>query len=83
LGIAPLHANQQWRTVACADLCYNRLEGVSDGGGVKDAFLEAFAAHVQASWKTEIEKQLRACCALDAYAMVRLCSVFCGQRLEL
>ena len=64
---------------ACPDLGYDQLEGVQDGGMAMEAFLEAITPETTASRKTEIEKQLRAYCQLDTWAMVRLWGVFAGK----
>lgn len=65
----------------CPDLSYSDLDGVQHGGMAMNAFMEALAPQTSAARKAEIEQQLRAYCALDTYAMVRLWSVFTGKAL--
>jgi len=66
----------------CPDLRYGDLDGVQDGGMAMDAFLEALAPQSSTERREEIEQQLRAYCALDTYAMVRLWSIFSGSSLK-
>lgn len=66
----------------CPDLRYDELDGVQDGGMAMSAFLEAISADSSAERKSEIERQLLSYCALDTYAMVRLWSVFTGNKLS-
>lgn len=66
----------------CPDLRYDELDGVQDGGMAMSAFLEAISANSSAERKSEIERQLLSYCALDTYAMVRLWSVFTGNKLS-
>ena len=61
------------------ELRYDALDGVQDGGGAMEAFLEAIHPNTQAERKNQIEKQLLAYCKLDTYAMVRLWQVFAGR----
>jgi len=61
------------------ELRYDALEGVQDGGGAMEAFLEAIHPDTQADRKSQIEQQLLAYCKLDTYAMVRLWQVFAGR----
>lgn len=51
---------------------YEELEGIRDGGMAMEAYVEAVAAETTAERKTEIEAQLRAYCAFDTAAMVRI-----------
>jgi len=61
------------------ELRYDALDGVQDGGGAMDAFLEAIHPETSAERKQQIEQQLLAYCKLDTYAMVRLWRVFAGR----
>ncbi|MFZ2124500.1 MAG: hypothetical protein WA012_12545 [Rhodoferax sp.] len=62
-----------------SELRYDALEGVQDGGGAMDAFLEAIHPDTLIERKEQIRKQLLAYCKLDTYAMVRLWQVFAGR----
>ena len=61
------------------ELRYDALDGVQDGGGAMEAFLEAIHPDTSVERKTQIEQQLLAYCKLDTYAMVRLWQVFAGR----
>jgi len=61
------------------ELRYDALDGVQDGGGAMDAFLEAMHPDTLIDRKEQIRKQLQAYCKLDTYAMVRLWQVFAGR----
>ena len=61
------------------ELRYDALDGVQDGGGAMDAFLEAIHPDTSIERKQQIEQQLLAYCKLDTYAMVRLWQVFAGR----
>ena len=61
---------------ACPELRYDDLDGVQDGGMAQEAFLEALAAKTEPARKAELERQLRAYCGLDTYAMARLWALF-------
>ena len=61
------------------ELRYDALDGVQDGGGAMDAFLEAIHPDTSTERKNQIEQQLLAYCKLDTYAMVRLWQVFAGR----
>ncbi len=61
------------------ELRYDALDGVKDGGGAMDAFLEAIHPDTKPERKIQIEQQLLAYCKLDTYAMVRLWQVFAGR----
>ena len=63
----------------CPDLSYDALDGVQDGGGAQQAYLEAIAPATSAARKATLAHQLRAYCQLDTWAMVRLWSAFTGQ----
>lgn len=60
----------------CPELCYDTLDGVQDGGGAQQAYLEAIAPATSAARKAELERQLLAYCHLDTWAMVRLWAAF-------
>jgi len=61
------------------ELRYDALDGVQDGGGAMDAYLEAIHPDTNIERKSQIERQLLAYCKLDTYAMVRLWQVFAGR----
>lgn len=61
------------------DLLYDNLNGVQDGGGAMDAFLEALDASTTDERNQELRKQLLAYCELDTFAMVRIWEVFSGR----
>lgn len=54
------------------DLNYEALDGVKDGGGAMNAYLEAVRSETTVERKAEIERQLLAYCHLDTLAMVRM-----------
>ena len=62
-----------------ADLRYDKLKGVQDGGMAMEAFTEALASSTTLERKQEIHDQLLAYCALDTFAMVRIWQFFSGQ----
>ncbi len=62
------------------DLSYGDLAGVNHGTGALVAYLEAVKPETTPQRKAEIEEQLRAYCALDTLAMVRLWRFFGGAR---
>lgn len=66
----------------CPDLRYKDLAGIQDGGMAMAAFMEALSPQTSKARKLEIEQQLRAYCALDTYAMIRLWAVFSGAELQ-
>ena len=66
----------------CPDLRYADLDGVQDGGGAQQAYLEAIAPATPAARKAELERQLLAYCQLDTWAMVRLWGAFTNTRLK-
>ena len=61
------------------DLSYEALEGVQHGGMAMEAYLEAIHADTSPERKAEIDKQLRAYCGLDTFAMVRLWQFLAGR----
>ena len=58
------------------DLRYDNLDGVQDGGGAQTAYLEAISPETTPARKAELERQLRAYCALDTLGTVRLWEYF-------
>ena len=62
----------------CPDLSYDALDGVQDGGGAQQAFLEAIAPATDADRRAVLRRQLLAYCRLDTWAMVRLWAAFTG-----
>jgi len=64
---------------AVPKLSYENLEGVQDGAGAQEAFLEAIDKDTEPQRREELRQQLSAYCALDTYAMVQLWSVFAGK----
>lgn len=62
------------------DLSYDQLDGVQDGGMAMDAFREGISPQTSVARKAQIEKQLRAYCQLDTYAMVRLWQFLAGRQ---
>lgn len=61
------------------ELGYDQLDGVQDGGMAGTAYLEAIHPETPAERRVELDRQLRAYCKLDTYAMVRLWQVFAGR----
>ncbi|AVO47899.1 DUF2779 domain-containing protein [Melaminivora suipulveris] len=66
----------------CPDLRYDALDGVQDGGGAQQAYLEAIAPDTRAARRAALRRQLLAYCRLDTWAMVRLWAAFTGAHLE-
>jgi hypothetical protein len=62
------------------DLDHAALDGVQDGRGAQDAYAEAIDPATPPGRRAEIERQLRAYCALDTLAMVRLWAVLSGRQ---
>lgn len=65
---------------AVPELSYEKLVGIQDGGMAMDAYCEAVQPSTTAGRKAEIERQLKAYCRLDTFAMVRLWQFFNGRR---
>ena len=63
------------------DLSYGDLDGVNHGTEAIGAYLEAVHPKASAGRKTEIERELRAYCALDTVAMVRLWRFLKGETI--
>ena len=62
------------------ELDYANLEGVQDGGGAQDAFLEAAVTPgTSEARKQELHDQLWRYCRLDTFAMVRLWGFLAGR----
>jgi len=61
------------------ELRYSDLDGVQDGGGAQQAFLEAVHGDTSAQRKQEIWQQLWRYCRLDTFAMVRLWAHLAGR----
>lgn len=61
------------------DLKYGALEGVQNGAMAMDAYLEAIAHGTSPARRIDIDRQLRAYCNLDTYAMVRLWQFLSGR----
>lgn len=64
------------------ELRHDELEGVQDGTGAQQAYLEAIAPDTFDMRKATLRQQLLDYCRLDTYAMVRLWQVMAG-RLDL
>jgi hypothetical protein len=62
------------------DLDHAALDGVQDGRGAQDAYAEAIDPATPPGRRAQIERQLRAYCALDTLAMVRLWAVLSGRQ---
>ena len=59
-----------------ADMDYALLDGVQDGGGAQQAFMEAIAPETPAARRQELEQQLLRYCGHDTLAMVRVVQFF-------
>lgn len=64
---------------AVPELSYDGLVGVKDGNMAMEAYGEAISPATSAERKREIQRQLRAYCRLDTFALVRLWQLFSGQ----
>lgn len=65
----------------CPDLRYDALDGVQDGGGAQQAYLEAIHPATGAARREELRAQLLAYCRLDTLALVRLWAAFTGHEV--
>lgn len=65
--------------VVAPDLSHAQLDGVQDGTGAMDAYIEAIDAQTSADRKAEIERQLLEYCSLDTLALIRLWQVLAGK----
>jgi hypothetical protein len=59
---------------------YDELEGIKDGGMAMEAYVEAIDPQTTAKRKERIERELKAYCALDTEAMMRVWEVFGGRK---
>jgi hypothetical protein len=59
---------------------YDELEGIKDGGMAMEAYVEAIDPQTSAERKAEIERELKAYCALDTEAMIRIWEAFGGRK---
>jgi hypothetical protein len=60
---------------------YEELEGIQDGGMAMEAYVEAIGPSTSAGRKAEIERELKAYCALDTEGMILVWSFF-SQKLR-
>ena len=58
------------------DMDYAQLEGVHDGGGAQQAWVDAVAPQTTAARRSELRGQLLRYCAHDTLAMVRVLHFF-------
>ena len=66
--------------VIAEELAYDRLEGVHEGTGAQDLYIEAALTPATApERKREIDGQLRAYCRQDTWAMVEVAHFLAGQ----
>jgi hypothetical protein len=56
------------------------LEGINDGGMAMEAYGEAISPSTSAGRKEQIEREVKAYCALDTEAMIRIWEVFGGRQ---
>jgi hypothetical protein len=56
------------------------IAGIKDGGMAMEAYVEAINAGTSVGTKEQIERELKAYCALDTEAMIRIWGVFGGRR---
>jgi hypothetical protein len=61
------------------NLNHSDLDGVKDGGGAADAYLEAIHAETSPERREQIRQELRTYCRLDTFALVRIWQVFSGR----
>jgi hypothetical protein len=57
---------------------YEELEGIKDGGMAMEAYVEAIEPSTSTERKTGIERELKAYCALETEAMIRIWEAFGG-----
>lgn len=62
------------------ELRYGDLQGVQDGSGAQQAYLEAIERGAPEGLRGELRQQLLDYCRLDTYAMVRLWQVMAGRQ---
>lgn len=58
------------------DMDYAKLEGIKEGAGASDGFIEAIQADVSPERKAELDEQLRRYCRFDTEAMVEIVRFF-------
>jgi len=58
------------------DMDYAQLEGIKEGTGASDGFLEAIAPETTPERKAELDDQLRRYCRFDTEAMVEIVRYF-------
>jgi hypothetical protein len=58
---------------------YEELPGIKDGGMAMEAYVEAIDANTSEGRKEQIERELKAYCALDTEAMVQVWRFFRGE----
>ena len=58
------------------DMDYAQLEGIKEGTGASDGFLEAIAPETMPERKAELDEQLRRYCRFDTEAMVEIVRYF-------
>ncbi len=61
------------------DMDYERLEGIREGTGASDGFIEAIDPETPRERKAELEEQLLRYCRFDTEAMVELVRFFCKE----
>jgi len=59
---------------------YEELGGIKDGGMAMEAYVEAIDPTTSAERKAQIERELKAYCALDTEAMIWIWEAFGGRR---
>jgi hypothetical protein len=59
------------------EMDYALLEGIKEGMGASDAFVEAISPDVSPERKAEIEEQLLRYCKFDTEAMVEIVNFLC------
>ena len=55
---------------------YAKLEGIKEGSGASDGFLEAINPDTDKAHKAELEEQLRRYCRFDTEAMLEIVRFF-------
>lgn len=63
-------------------LSYASLDGVQNGGGAQEAYLEAIHPETTSERKAQLREQLLAYCKLDTFAMVKLWAAFTRYTLK-
>jgi hypothetical protein len=57
---------------------YAKLEGIKEGTGASDGFIEAISPDTTPERKSELEKQLLRYCRFDTEAMAVIVQFFCS-----